>query len=219
MAVKAKTNNRVADVVGESQSKIQIPALALAQFDVTIEGLTPLITHKFDEKVQKQIEDKQQQKATQRKQEKRNPKAEYLAACYVMPSCKYKAGHAECRYGFPANGIKSSAVSACRYTDLAMTVSRGVFFVLPQDGQLVEVKFGKMEMVKDSVRLPNKSGDIRYRPYFYDWSITFRIEYNTAVISPSQIVNLLNNAGFGVGIGDWRPETKGVNGRFRVKTA
>ncbi len=39
---------------------------------------------------------------------------------------------------------------------------------------------------------------------------------NSGAISAEQIANLLNTAGFGVGIGEWRPEKNGSYGRFHV---
>jgi hypothetical protein len=42
------------------------------------------------------------------------------------------------------------------------------------------------------------------------------IKFNTSAISAEQVANLLNVAGFGVGIGEWRPERNGSYGRFHV---
>jgi len=38
------------------------------------------------------------------------------------------------------------------------------------------------------------------------------------MISDEQVVNLVNTAGFGVGIGEWRIEKKGEHGTFHVKS-
>jgi hypothetical protein len=71
-------------------------------------------------------------------------------------------------------------------------------------------------MVEDNVRLGGKTADLRYRPYFSGWSILLKITHNANVITQEQVVNLLNLAGFSVGIGDWRPEKDGNAGRFHV---
>ena len=36
------------------------------------------------------------------------------------------------------------------------------------------------------------------------------VRYNQGVLSESQILNLLNTAGFAVGVGEWRPEKDGA---------
>lgn len=69
------------------------------------------------------------------------------------------------------------------------------------------------------VRVGMGTADIRYRPEFVDWRIPVTLKINASVISPEQVANLLNIAGFGVGIGEWRPEKNGQYGRFHVATS
>jgi hypothetical protein len=40
---------------------------------------------------------------------------------------------------------------------------------------------------------------------------------NASVLSADQITNLFNVAGFGVGIGEWRPQKNGSFGRLHVE--
>ena len=42
--------------------------------------------------------------------------------------------------------------------------------------------------------------------------------YNASAVSPEQIINYFNIGGFGVGVGEWRPEKDGQWGRFHVAT-
>jgi hypothetical protein len=56
--------------------------------------------------------------------------------------------------------------------------------------------------------------DIRHRGMFEQWSVTLEIRYNERCMSASEIVNLFNTAGFGVGVGEWRPERDGSWGMF-----
>jgi len=71
-------------------------------------------------------------------------------------------------------------------------------------------------MREDMVRVGMGVADIRYRPQFDPWAAKVRIAFNAAAISPEQIANLLDIAGFGVGVGEWRPEKDGSFGRFHV---
>ena len=83
---------------------------------------------------------------------------------------------------------------------------------------MVEIVGSKPIMRCDTVRVgPSKVADLRYRAEFTEWSCTITIMYNYCVLTPAQIINLLNIAGFGVGIGEWRPERNGQFGLFRVE--
>lgn len=196
---------------------VELKPIQVAEFDFTIRGTSSLIVQQFSEKNRGAIEDKQGQKAKGAR-EKRNPNAEYLAAHYCMPGTG-KAGDKKTKYGVPAAGLKNCAVTACRFVDgMQMTFARGAFHVLEDAGGLVVVKYKATNMRTDTVRLPNGNLDLRYRPEFHDWSIRVRIRYNKTAISPEQIVNLFNNAGFGVGLCEWRPEKNGSHGMFEVAT-
>lgn len=183
--------------------EIFIPAIQIGKLIIDVEGDTSLICHKWSEKAKKQIKDKQAKKAKAAK-EARDPEAEYIASLYQHP---------EGGFGFPAIGFKKAMVGACRYADaIPMTVARGGFFV---EGELIKIN-GTPEMREDMVRIGMGTSDIRYRGEFKSWSATIEISYNESILSPEQIVNLLNIAGFAVGVGEHRPEKDGPYGRFHV---
>jgi hypothetical protein len=217
------TKNRIAQN-GHSAAlpkaeRVELKPIDIRTFKLPIKGTSPLIVHKFSEKAKKQIEDKQQKKAKGAK-EARDPKSEYLAACYVMPESP-PAGEKKARYGVPASGIKNALVSACRFVDgMQMTFARGAFHVMEDAGGLVEISYDTMRMREDTVRLngPGSPLDIRYRPEFTEWSLVCVVRYNAAAISPEQIVNLANVAGFSIGLCEWRPERDGSYGMFEVVT-
>ena len=94
-----------------------------------------------------------------------------------------------------------------------MTEARGAFHII---GELVRID-GEPRMREDMVRVGMGTADIRYRAGFPEWSTTITISYNAGVFTPEQIVNLFNQGGFGVGVGEWRPEKNGPFGRFHVK--
>jgi hypothetical protein len=191
--------------------QIVIPEIKTPSFLVTIEGDSPLITHKFSEKQKRQMADAQQGKATMKKAPK-DPKAEYESCFYRLPDGKTP--------GFPTGGIKKAMVRACSLVEnVPMTLMRMAVFVSPgkeNGSMLAAIHFKSEEMVEDNVRLGGKTADLRYRPYFSGWSMLLKITHNANVITQEQVVNLLNLAGFSVGIGDWRPEKDGNAGRFHV---
>lgn len=184
------------------------------KMELRVVGTSPLIIHKFSEKARKAIEDKQQKKAKGAK-EARDPRSEYLACFYMLGGTKPETKGA--RYGFPAAGFKGASVDACTFIDGMTKVSaRGAFHVIADEG-LVEIEaLEPPRMREDTVRVGMGTLDLRYRPEFPRWAATLVIEYNHAAISPEQIVNLFNVAGFAVGVGDWRPQRDGMNGMFEV---
>lgn len=181
---------------------IELPALNIQTVTFNLIGDSPLIVHAWSEKAKRQMLDKQMKKATKAKEAK-DPEADYEACFY-----KTETG----AYGFPAIGVKAAMVSACRFVDAKMTVMRGAFHI---DCEMLTV-VGEPRPREDMVRVGMGTADIRYRPEFVDWRIPVTIKFNASVISAEQIANLLNAAGFGVGIGEWRPEKNGSYGRFHV---
>ena len=182
---------------------VEVPRINVRQMQVTLIGDSALISHRWSDKAKKEMLDKQQLKAKQAKGAK-DPERDYRESLYAHP----EGGH-----GFPCVAFKAAAVSACRFTDgIKMTEARGAFHV---NGELARIE-GEASMREDMVRIGMGTADIRYRGEFRDWRTTLTITYNADVFSQAQIVNLFNLAGFGVGVGEWRPEKDGSYGRFHV---
>lgn len=182
---------------------IEIPPVVIRTMPIRIVGDSPLISHKWSDKAKQMMLDKQMGKAVPKKAPK-DPEQEYRDSLYEHP---------DGGYGFPSVAFKAAAVSACRSVDgIKMTEARAAFHV---PGELVKID-GTPEMREDMVRIGMGTADIRYRGEFKEWSATLMIRFNENVLTPSQIVNLFNVAGFGVGIGEWRPEKDGSYGMFHV---
>jgi len=194
-----------------NEIKIEIPAPNIQLIKVKIIGTSPLIYHKWAEKAIKMIEDKQQKKATKGR-EARDPDAEYKDSFYY---------DADGDIAFPARNIKQAIVGSARFLqDVKMTILRGAVFVKgDKEGMIkVEYKAKDKRMRKDMVTVGMGTADVRYRGELLDWSMTFIIEYDGDLMSASQVVNLLQRAGFSQGLGEWRPEKNGDNGTFEVET-
>ncbi len=210
MAAKAKT------------VQVTIPEIQIKSASLRIVGSSPLIVHKFSEKARKEILDKCMQKAKAGKEPK-NPVQEFMQSLYwltPMPEefteeafeAALKAG---AKFGFPATGLKQSAVSAAYRAGLTKDKVSvyGAFHIV--GGELVEIE-GTPKMREDYAIINNGSPEIRYRAEFPEWAMNFNIDYNAAVFSLEQIVTFFNFGGFSVGIGDWRTERAGVFGNYRV---
>ena len=57
---------------------------------------------------------------------------------------------------------------------------------------------------------------LSYRVEFIDWETELTVEFAPGILSPDQVVNLFNLAGFHTGVGSWRPENGGSHGQFGV---
>lgn len=191
------------------QEAVVIKPLNLRKMEVRIVGETGLIVHAWSEKAKKEILDKQQKKT--KAKEIRNPEAEYEASFYHFPGGGY---------GFPAIGVKACLIGAA-HKDLGIEktlIRKAVYIHGTPDStgmQLVKI-IGEPKMRQDMVTIGMGTADLRYRPEFHPWSIDLLVTYNADMILPESLVNLLNSAGFGVGLGEWRPERGGVSGMFKV---
>jgi hypothetical protein len=182
---------------------LEIPRIDVRRMEITLIGDSPLITHAWSDKAKQMMLDKQMKRAKQPKDAK-DPEQDYEDSMHRT---------ADGKPAFPAVGFKAAAVSACRFSDgIKMTEARGAFHVV---GEMVEI-IGEPRPREDMVRIAMGTADIRYRAEFPDWKARLTVSYNAGALSPAQIVNLFNIAGFGVGVGEWRPEKDGSYGRFHV---
>lgn len=192
---------------------------------LTIEGLTPLLVHNFGAKAIKSILDKQTGQARTMR-EKKDPFRDFVESLYVInqkrvPKKKIEPGdswpYVADTFGFPASAFKKAMVQACGFVDgISKTWIRGLVHI---HGDLLPIKYKRLVMRQDTVRVGpfgKKTADIRFRGEFQEWSIPLRVSFNANAITPQQIVMLLNNAGFSVGVGEWRPEKDGSSGTFAV---
>ena len=182
---------------------------------VRLIGVSPLIQHKWGEKAKQMMRDKQQKGKKTKERSLRDPKAEGEAAGYYTEDGKP---------GVLAVAIKAAVISAA-HTDLgiAKTLVRKALFIHPMGRDVVipmQTASGKgklkQSIEEDMVRVGQGSADLRYRPYYYDWGVISQWEIDTDMLQVSDLLLLLDRAGFGVGIHEWRPERGGDFGRFRI---
>lgn len=192
-----------------SDATVQIDRIDAETIQVPILGTTPLIVHRFSEKAKKKMLDNMQGKHSPK--EAKNPEAEYEAAFYRL-----KDG----RHGFPSVGFKQAMVSATRLfgKDVSMVLVRQTIFVHGEPGAdqpLVAIE-GEPIMREDVVAVNRGGHDLRYRPEFSDWRADVVITYVKASFTRGSVLTLLDAAGLGVGIGEWRPEKNGDFGQFKI---
>lgn len=83
----------------------------------------------------------------------------------------------------------------------------------------VMVPLGTKEFEVDSrrVRIPSTGGCVmRHRPRIDRWQAAFSLEVDEKLFSPALVRLLVDDAGKKVGLGDFRPATRGPFGQFVV---
>ena len=188
----------------EATQQFTILPIQIKTIQLTLAGDSPLICHAWSEKAKKQMRDKQMKRAKSPKIAK-DAERDYKESLYPHP---------DGGYGFPAVAFKAAAVDACSHVDGVTKVeARGALHI---DGELVRIQ-GEPTLREDMVRIGMGTADIRYRGEFKTWRTTFSVRYNAHVLSAEQIVNLFNISGFGIGVGEWRPQRDGSFGMFHVE--
>jgi len=68
-----------------------------------------------------------------------------------------------------------------------------------------------------AVRIPATGGRIlAHRPMFDDWTLEFIVDLDTSIIGVKLLRMIVDDAGKRIGLGDFRPATKGPFGKFCV---
>lgn len=170
---------------------------------IQVQGISPLIVHAWSEKARKMILDKQMKQNAKGKEAK-DPKQDYEDSLYRLDDGS--------GYGFPVIAFKAAAVRAGTDLGLKMTDLRRAFHLRGTMAPIV----GEPRMREDMVRVGAGTADIRYRGEFPEWSAELTADYKPTAISREQLQALFEEAGFSVGVGEWRPEKSGSYGRFTV---
>lgn len=188
--------------------QIKIKPIEFNRIQVTVIGDAIMVQHRVGEGAIFKLEDSTREKKFKEKKQPRNIQQEYREATYFMPDGKTIA--------CPAMWFKQSMINACSFIEgVSKVLVRAAVFV---EGDYVQVH-GEAKMRTDVVRLQgfNKPAQTRYRPEVFPWHVVLPIKYRPDLIDASDLCNLLNHAGFSVGVGEDRPQKRGGQwGLFHV---
>lgn len=198
-----------------ADAQLNIAKIAAETLTIPIVGTAPLIMHRWSDKAKRQMLEAQQGK--KRVKEHRDPVADYESSFYRIFTDEGEL------YGFPATAFKSAIVSAARFFDKSVTMTalrqsvftHGVYS--KADPQALVQIHGTPQMREDVVRV-GQGTDLRYRAEFIDWRADLKVTYIEAMLDRGSLLSLLDGAGMGVGIGEWRPEKSGAFGTFTIDT-
>lgn len=178
----------------------------MKKFTVILQGITPLLMHRFSEEDRAQVEN-----GTSSAIPKRDEEAAAERAAYRMASGELYE---------PADHIERSMVQASSLHKIgrrsAKSVAGAAFCITPR-----EISHGKRGYVIDSRRVvipATKGAAIRHRPRLDEWRLAFTLELDDELIGADLARRILEDAGKKIGIGDFRPSKGGPFGRFSVVT-
>ena len=230
--------DRITLMATKKSSVVEVSPMNIEIIEITIVGITPLITHAWSEKAKQEMLDRQRKTKKGAKHETKIPVNDFMNSLNWLTD-KPEDGETDAeaeenwlrvkdsaKFGFPCTGIKESIVSGAYRAglDVKMTDLRANMFLLgntdASTSDYAEIISDPPTMREDMVRVggSSKSADIRYRAEFKEWEIPLRIRFQKdGKYSLEQIVNMVNYGGFGTGIGEWRPERKGQFGMYELK--
>lgn len=192
--------------------------VGIQKINLTLRGKpgSLLVVHAFAEKAKAEIRDKQQKKAKKAKEERR-PAEEASAARHL---------DGEGRECVPVTALKKAIVSAATaFDDLTKVALRQALFVSPADdygSALVPIEMYDGTpavgiMREDAVTIGINTRGLAYRPSYPEWQLRVQIEYNPRLVSREQLLALVDQAGWGVGICEGRPERSSALGWGRFE--
>jgi hypothetical protein len=128
----------------------------------------------------------------------------------------------------PAHGLHQALIAAAKYTGeqipgqgkktWTQKFTTGIAFMADIDTGLRPEGVQKIVISAnaDGVRGSGKRVPRRF-PIFHEWQATFDVMILDPIITEAQFRKMLEITGMFIGIGRFRPEKGGTNGRFRVE--
>jgi len=196
--------------VKKAETEIVVSALTRETVTLRVIGTTPLFQNRMAEKAKQQLLVGGRKKtASERKELKHDPLAEYRSSAEIMHT-------GPTALGLRVVALKAAmATAALETAGLTKTSAQRLIF-MPGD---LTALYGTPQLRMDVVRSAdiNRTPDVRTRSYLPTWGALIKVQFIRPQLSTTAVVTLLQNAGILVGVGDFRQEKgKGGFGAFRV---
>lgn len=189
----------------DSSQTITLQQLDKKVFTVNIRGITPLLMEKMDMTVVENIDKKKSLKTVEKDTRSEEDKVEDKIHRNSLG-----------QVAFPSIAFHKAITEVAPYLDgMDKKKVRGSIRFIDE---MIPISFKTQTTNKTCGKSSGitKSPRLIIRPQFNDWTCSLKIMYNNANISAENIINLINWAGFQMGIGGWRPEKSGNFGQFEV---
>ena len=191
------------------RKRLMLKPILQERVQFTIVGTSPMIQHKWSQKAIDMILEKKTQGKKTRDRDRSIPEEEADAAAYKTVTGKH---------GIPVTALKAAIIGAA-HKDIGIEktlVRKALFIECPDANGVLPMKCDKPTTRTDPVRVGQGSADLRFRPMFVNWSVRISAVIDAELLQLQDVMVLVDRAGFGVGICEWRPEKGGEYGRFKV---
>jgi hypothetical protein len=213
----------------KKENVIVLKQMEIKEAVIRIVGDSPLIMHAWSHKAKQEMLDKQMGVKKAEKKANKNPFEDFAESLYWITGKPEKydedtvlvaANAGDSRWGFPATAFKQAMCSTAYRSgwEANQMGLRGGLFIVPDDGDLVEIKGCVPNIRQDMVKIGMGTADIRFRGEFVNWYADLRIRYDATLYQLGYLVNIINAAGFKCGVGEWRVEKDGQFGMFHVES-
>ena len=178
-------------------------------YEVTVQGVTPLLTNRF--------RDSGEESANRPvfRGEEGTPREQAFDTLYFANDNETPI--------IPGGNLFSSFMEAGKYmksgrNKITTTKSSMIPAFLHLEEHYMPITHkDEWDVFSTPVRIPATGGRImRHRAMFHDWELSFSLTLDTEVITPKMLRQIVDIAGKRIGLGDFRPQTKGQYGRFVV---
>ena len=188
--------------------RLEIKKLALESVTIRIIGDTPLLTDRLDPSVVYKDE------GAGKKENKNSSLTEGKIEKMWLESVYLRSDG----YGFPGSGVHKAIIASGKFAGIPMTRIKSAVRVLTDETTYLPLVSLEPERDEQVGRNSNKGNAPvpAVRAKFRNWHIDVPVVYMTSELFLDDVVQLLQIAGYAVGIGAYRPEKCGPFGQFHV---
>jgi len=169
---------------------------------VEVEGVTPLLMNRF---LDKQIDVKGKKRTGAMAEFEIEDKLYLVDGKPQIPGIYFRNSIVEAAKQFKITGKGKSTYS--KLAGSTIQVKEEYIPIIPGDYEAYRIA---------AVNPMTRGRMMVTRPRFNKWKCKFHVQLLDDALPPSILNDLINQAGSYVGVGDWRPDKKGMFGKFML---
>ena len=183
----------------------------MQELQITIQGTTPLLLHRFTDEAQMIATAGSRPSIAN---DAKSPQEQAEESLYLDENGVS---------GIPGPNVMRCLIDAGKYLKVGRTKATTQKSSLIPAAISIEELFLPISSTSDwkvdtrPVRIPTTGGRIsRHRPCYDDWGLSFHLQLDESVLTAKMLREILDLAGSRIGLGDFRPDCKGPFGKFKV---
>lgn len=176
--------------------------------DIEIKGVSPLLINRFKEQdeIPKTMKKGKKDYGTPREQAEQTPYFDKKTQLLWVPSSWVTGTIATVASDYKLSGTRKSVKSVSG--GAIIPCEEKVYF--KEKYKLKDIEIDSRPVVVQRARI------MRHRARLESWTLQTSVEIDDSILQPSQVHDILNDAGRRAGMGDFRPPKGGPFGRFNI---